>query len=395
MRTCPKRLGALCLALFSWTSAAQASPYRLRGDALVQLRDPSGVLALDGRGEVTPELGVEVMMWGAAGGVDGAPNPEADLLVAALSYRDALGRGEVRAGRLVVTSGALWPVHMDGIVATGRLPTRTSLEVFGGIPVVPRFGTRAFDWAIGGRLAQSFGNSTVGLGYLQERTAGMLDRHELGLDMALFPVESFDLGARAALDLARLGLAELVGTAAYTRGLWRLEAYGSHREVSHLLPATSLFTVLGDQAQTGFGGRVEVRAAPRLLVAASGGARVFDTKTYEDFLVMGRLMLGPERGSGSVGLELRRQGAPLGGWTGARAFARFPIIEHLSGAVELELVHPDVQDRGDWWPWALISASWQFLPSWELSAAAEANASAASQRSFDAILRLSYLWSDV
>lgn len=383
-------LAALVLGLVPL--AAQASPYRLRGDALVQARDPSGVIALDGQGEITKELGIEVLLWAGAGG---EPSPEGDLLVAALSYRDAQGRGEVRAGRLLVSSGALWPLQLDGIVALARLPTRTTLEVFGGMPVVPRFGARSWDWAAGGRIAQNYQFSTIGLGYLQQRTGGMLERHELAADLAIFPGTIFDLAARGSLDLISMGPAELALTAAANVGAFRVEAFGSHRSPSRLLPATSLFSVLGDRAVRSFGARVGYPLTPRLWVEGGAGGRLFDDTPYEDLVLRTRLALGPQASAGSVGLELHRQGAPLGGWTGVRAFARFPLVSSVSAAVELELVGPDqAGDRGGLWPWGLVGVSWTPLTSWELAAALEASSTPESARSFDAVFRVAYLWGD-
>ncbi len=386
------RLGALAVVLALAPMAAQASPYRLRGDALVQARDPSGVIALDGHGDVTKEFGVEVLLWAGAGG---EPSPEGDLLVAALSYRDAAGRGEVRAGRLIVTSGALWPVQLDGIVALARLPTRTTLEVFGGMPVVPRFGPRSWDWAVGGRIAQNYQHSTIGLGYLQQRTGGMMERHELAADLALFPGSIFDLGARGSLDLISVGLAELAATAAVNVGGLRVEAFGSHRSPSRLLPATSLFSVLGDRAVRTFGARASYQVAPRLLIEGGAGGRLFDDAPYEDLVLRARLALGPDASAGTVGLELHRQGAPLGGWTGVRAYARFPLVSRVSAAIELELVGPDhAGERGTLWPWGLVGVSWSPLPSWELAAAFEASSTPESARSFDGVFRVAYLWGD-
>lgn len=385
--------GVLVLVVASAPSVAAADAYRLRGDALVQARAPTGVLVLDGHGEVTPELGVEVYLWG---GVGGDPSAEADLLVAALSYIDADGRGELRAGRILITSGALRPLHMDGLSALVRAPSGTSLSLFGGLPTTPRFEGRSWDWAVGGRLAQDLGPLTAGIAYLQQRDAGQLAFHELGLDAVLFPADWLDFAARGAFDLIATTptLAELVVTAAFTTGPVRTTLSGVHRSPAHLLPATSLFSVLGDRATRTLDLRAEWQAAPRLVVSGGGGARFFDDVAYEDLAVRAQLRLAREATGGALGLELRRQGAPDGGWWGARLFTRVPIIEVLAASAELELLRPDQQDRGEVWPWGLVALSWRPHPSWEVAAAFEASVSPEALRAFDGLLRATYLWSE-
>ena len=94
------------------------------------------------------------------------------------------GYGEVRAGRFVLATGAILPVQLDGAEAIGRLPSGSTVETFGGVPVVPRFGPRAYDWLAGGRVAQSIASrATVGVSYVQRREDGEIADEELGADL--------------------------------------------------------------------------------------------------------------------------------------------------------------------------------------------------------------------
>lgn len=370
-------------------AVATASPYRLRADAFTQVQEPLGVLALEGEGEVVKGLSVSALLWGAAGG---EPNPEADALVALVSYRDPDGYTWARAGRWVLTSGALPPVHLDGIAILGRAPWGGTAEAFAGMPVVPRFGPRAFDWVAGGRLAQSFGPATFGLAYLHRRDAGQLADHELALDALLLPIDGFDLAVRASADLIHLGVSQATIAGAYERGAWRVELQGAQRSPSRLLPATSLFSVLGDAALRQAFGRVRWRAAPRLDLSAAGGVRLFDDEPAEDVILSALLRLGAD-GGGAVGLDLTRQGGPDEGWIGARATGRVPLVLDLAVLAEVEVVVPDEpRDRGELWPWALLGLSW--APAhWELAAAFEASAGPSAESSFDVLLRVAYHWS--
>ena len=93
-------------------------------------------------------MDVEGLVWaGTKPGVTG------DVLVLALHLREPHGYGDVRVGRFVVATGAIFPVQIDGAEVMTRMPWGSSLEAFGGAPVVPRFGARAYDWLAGARLA--------------------------------------------------------------------------------------------------------------------------------------------------------------------------------------------------------------------------------------------------
>lgn len=364
-----------------------SEPLRLRADVLGQARDPAGVLVLQGQGTVTDALTIDVLVWGNA-----SESTRADILVGALRYRDPAGHGELTAGRMLLTSGGLLPLHLDGLRVFGRAPSGTTLELFGGVPVVPRFDANAWDWALGGRVGQSIGNGAAGIAYLQQRSAGQLDHHEIALDFTLFPLDWLDVGARGAYDLVTHGVAEIVATTAATAGAFRFELSGLHRSPARLLPATSLFSVLGDATVGALGARVSWSAAPRLDLSAGGGARWIDDVAFEDLSALASLRLGPDRTSGSIGAELRRQGAPDGGWSGVRLFGRTPLVPDLSLSSELELVRPDHDDRGDLWLWGLVALAWSFHPSWDVAAAFEASSSAESEVAFDAIARLGYQW---
>src|SRR5207247_1234843 len=112
---------------------------------------------------------------------------EADALTVAVQLRDPRGRASLRLGRQVMAVGALRPVQADGAYGLLRLPWSMTLESFGGLPVVPRFGPRAYDWLVGARVAQGLGPARLGVAWMQRREHGALDSHELGVDGALAP----------------------------------------------------------------------------------------------------------------------------------------------------------------------------------------------------------------
>lgn len=388
MRTLVALAGA-----FGLVSHANADPVRLRADALATTSSPAGLLVLETSGAMEPGLSAEAVVW-----MGGMREPEADVtgdvLVIALRARDRSGRATAQLGRFVANLGALRPTHVDGAAGRVRLPERVDVEAFAGVPVLPTVvdASRAWDWIVGGRIARRIGDyGSAGIAYAQRRDGGRLATEELGVDMGAAIDARNDLGARFAYDVANPGVAEASVSASRRQGAWRTELYARHRAASHLLPATSLFSVLGDVPSQRAGAVITWRAAPRLDVIADIAGRRIDDDFDEEVVARARLRLD-ERGKSSVGGELRRSGG-ASGWTGARGVAQIAITGSITLSTELELVIPD-DDRGLGvvWPWALVAAAWK-RGAWESAIAVEASASPEYRHRVDGLLQLSRRWS--
>lgn len=390
------RAAALAIVLAAAAPAA-AEPLRLRGDALAGTPSPVGLLVLDGDGEIDEWLTAEGMVWLGAGGgtgdrMDPSGDASGDALVIALRARGADGRADGRLGRFVVAIGALRPLHLDGAGGRLRLPHRLDVEAFAGMPVVSDGVARSWDWAAGGRVSRRLGDwGGTGIAFLERRDAGRLAVRELGFD-ASTGLGRHDVSAKLALDVdggsgPAPALAE--ATAATRRGKVRGELFATYRSPSHFVPATSLFSVLGDVASTYGGARASWRAAPRLDVGGDAGVRVIDGEAAEQLVARATLRLD-DRGRGAVLGELRRSGGD--GWLGARVAARVPIARTWTVASEVELVVPDEPDnRGEVWPWAMAALSWR-RGLWDAAVAVEAQASAEERYRLDALCRIGRRW---
>jgi hypothetical protein len=273
------------------------------------------------------------------------------------------------------------------------------------VPVASDDVVRTWDWAAGGRVARRIGDwGGAGVAFLERRDAGRLAVRELGLDTG-FAVGRHDLSAKLALDLIDGGapapaLAEW--SAATRRGALRGELVASYRSPSHLVPATSLFSVLGDVPSSYGGARASWRAAPRLDLAADAGVRVIDGDVGEQLVGRATLRLD-DRGRGAVIGELRRSGGDgsngangadgdSGAWTGARLATRVPLAPTWSVSTELELVVPDESgERGAVWPWGMVAASWT-RGLWDAAVAVEASATARETHRVDALCRIGRRW---
>ena len=374
-------------------SPGHADPVRLRADALATTASPAGLLVLETDGAMQPGLSAEAVVW-VAGMREPETDATGDVLVIALRARDPQGRASAQLGRFVAMLGALRPTHVDGVAGRMRLPRRFDVEAFAGVPVLPTVvaKSRAWDWIAGGRVARRIGDyGSVGVAYAQRRDGGRLASEEVGADVGVAITARDDVGARLAYELVNPGVAEASFSASRRTKIWRAELYARHRASSHLLPATSLFSVLGDVPSQRAGAVLTWRAAPRLdLIGDIAGRRV-DDDVDEELVVRAHLRLD-DRGASALSGELRRSGGPSG-WTGARGVAQVAVSKTVTVSSELELVLPD-DDRGTGgvWPWALVAAAWKH-GGWESAIAIEASASPEYRHRVDGLLQLSRRWS--
>jgi len=378
--------GASMALIVAMARPAMGEPLRLRADALAttSTASPVGLVDLQAGGAVSDWLRADAIVW------LGSADSQADVLVIAARATAPRGLGEATAGRFVLNVGALRPLHLDGVDAHAHLPHRLELEAFGGAPVMPGFGPRSWDWLAGGRAGRRLGDwGSAGVAYLEERDHGELSTQELGLDAGGALDAKSDASARLAIDLIARGVALAQVSAVRRVGAIKLEVYAVHRSPSHLIPATSLFSVLGDLPSQRAGGRMTWRAAPRLDLDLDLGARRAADAIGADLVGRATLRLD-DTGRGALSLELRRDGAANTGWTGARGAARVPIGT-LIASTELELARPDDAARGGWWPWALAAIGWRG-GDWDAAIAIEASASPEYRHRVDGLVRVSRRW---
>jgi len=388
--------------------SAAADPLRLRADALTTTASPAGLLVLDAQAEPRSGLSAEAIVW-MAGARELDDSASGDVLVMTLRGRTATGRASGQIGRFVSSLGALRVTHVDGGALRVRLPKRFDLEAVAGVPVQPGLATaRSWDWYAGGRASRRLGEwGAIGLAYGQRRDDGQLASEELAGDAGFTLGKRSDLGARLAYDLANPGLAEVAVTASHRRKAVRTDLYAIHRASSHLLPATSLFSVLGDVPSERAGMLVTWRAAPRLDLIADAGARYIGAPSSRpsgemsdgmtDMLgaeLTGRARLRlDDRGTSALTGELRRSGVGDDTWTGVRGAARIALPRSFVAGVEAELVIPDVdRGHGTVWPWGLGSLAWA-RGDWQAAIAVEASASAEYTSRVDVLAQLSRRWS--
>lgn len=385
-----RALAAIAMVLFAAGGEARGDLLRLRGDALGRAESPVGLLVLEGDSRVRPWLRAEAVVWlGTGDGTDG------DVLTIALRARDPEGRGEARIGRIVVAAGAIHPVQLDGAAGRLRLPAAFAIEGWGGMPVAAGAERRAWDWAAGTRLSRRFGEvGAVGVAFGERRDHGRLQYREFGADAFVTPLAWLDVGGRVAVGVVHdPGVSEAVLSAGARVGEWRFELTGVERVASRLLPATSLFTVLGDVAARRLFATAKWRAAPRLDVDVSTGVSERDGDAGLSASARARLRLD-DRGLGWTSVELRRDELGDEGWTGGRIALVVPLPRRIAMSAEFELAMPDeARGRGELWPWGIVAARWKPSDAWEIAAAVEGGATPEYVSRVDGLLRVSRAWS--
>jgi hypothetical protein len=380
----------LAASLAAGTASAQ---YRLRADAYFTGSDGStGLLVLSGEARAPSWIDAETVVWGATG-FDRA----GDVLVASVRARDPGRHLELRLGRFMVMTGALRPLHLDGADVVVRAPWGTSVEAFGGIPVALAGDATDFDWAAGTRVAQRIGSyASVGVGYLQMRSTGVIAYNEVGVDASLTPVRWIDAAFAGAVDLETRDLSDArLSLGVRPVSALRIELYAARRDPSHLLPATSLFSALGDVPSERAGGSLLWRAAPRLDLYGEAACESLAGEIAAMAFFRATLRLD-DRGDGALGVEVHRQSTTAvtdSAWTGVRGTARIPITRLIAASTELEIVRPDdPRGRGTVWPWGLVALRLKPEPGWEVAGAVEASASPQYTSELTALLRVSRTW---
>jgi hypothetical protein len=227
----------------------------------------------------------------------------------------------------------------------------------------------------------------------------------VGVDFAASPSRWFDFAAKTAYDLTSPGIAEARVSAATRVDAWRVELFAAETSPSRLLPATSLFSVLGNFPSETLGSTIKWKAAPRLDILASGAAQaVGGGAVASDTEQPGENALGynaslrallrlDDRVAGNLGLELRRQDVSTAQWSGVRGVATQPLGRGFRFSTEIEIAAPDHPDgRGAVWPWGLMAIAWRpttwWGKGWETAAAVEAASTPLHRYETNALLRL-------
>jgi hypothetical protein len=362
----------------------------LEADFLLYGRPAEGLLVLSSGYRNAELVDADAVVFMGAGEDD----TSGDVLTVSVGLREPHGLGQARFGRFIFSTGAIRPVHMDGVRALARAPSGSTLEVFGGMPVAPELGPRAFDWLAGARAGQWLLDERLGFGasYMQRREHGALDDEEIGTDLTALPLPWLTLNGIASWDLVYEGLAEARLSAAASEGDSFVQLLASHRVAARMLPATSLFSIVSSAPSTELALDGTTRVFPRL---DAGGALALEALEsdygYRTALRSVLHLADPGAGGGQISCEASRRALGGEGWTAGTVSTRMPVARRVHAHASVEIVladHP--RGRGHVWPWSRIGATFELTPAWQLAAAVGAKASPETTHEVQGLLRVSY-----
>ena len=380
---------------------AAAQPHSVGAELWGQLDPNVGLIILEGSTRKYPYVEAEALIWGGAGSPQyGLRDNQAtfEALVVSMKVRDPRGISDTRLGRFILGTGAVRAMHVDGGHITLRAPSKTHLEVFGGVPVDGNIEGRRYDWVAGGRVSQGLGKlGVLGASYYNRYNAGQRSDEEVGADFSLRAAHWLTMAAKFSWEIVNPGLAEVLATiSSQTKNRnVRGELFATKRSPTRMLQQTSLFTVLGDPGAFKTGANLFWRAAPRLDLSVEGAAQ----EAANDWGWTGHLrgvLRTDDEGKGSVLGELRRQDVASSQWTGIRLASVISLFENIDETVslmpEFELIIPDDRrpETGKVWPWGRLALQWKHQKGWALAAAGEASSNSTQRIDVRALARVSY-----
>jgi hypothetical protein len=385
-----------CMAAFvvigsePWRAMARAQTggyMPVSTDLLLQARPVEGLVILHSGYRNSPFVDADALVFMDAS----QTSTTADVLSVSVGLREPHGYGQMRLGRFMLSSGAIRPVQIDGVSTLARAPSGSTLEMFAGLPVVPSFGARPFDWLAGSRIAQQLDERvTWGVSYLQRRDAGMLASEELGSDLSMQPLAWLGIHAIGAWDLLTQSLAEARLSSFCSNDATQLELFASRRVAARLLPATSLFSVISDAPSSEAGANLNWRAFPRLDLGSTLALEGLDSAWGYRAAVRSTLRFS-DTDRGSLTLEAMRHDLNDAGFSGAALRVDLPVTELLRPHASVELAAADhPHGRGALWPWARVGASYMFASDWLVAAALGFRATPQYRSDLSALVRIAY-----
>jgi hypothetical protein len=381
-------LAALLVVLGHSVARAQGAYSPVGADLLLAGRPEQGVLVLRSGYANSPLVDADAMVFFGAD----ASGTAGDVLTISVGVREPNGWGRARLGRFMLSTGAVRPVQIDGVSVLGRTPAGSTLELFGGLPVVPEFGERSFDWLAGARLGQALWKDRLGVGvsYVQRRDDGQLADQELGADASAFVLPWLTLNALGSFDLVYDGLAEARVSALAHDASAQLELFASRRVAARLLPATSLFSIISDAPSSELGGDLSWTAFPRLDVGGAVALETLDDDYGYRAALRSTLRLD-DRGEAALSAEATRRAIGEDGYTSGLVGSRVLIMRRVHASGSLELVAADhPRDGGTLWPWTRLGASYAITDHWTVAAAVGGKATPDVRGEIYGLMRVSY-----
>lgn len=350
---------------------------------------------LPGGDRYLTDVRLEVSAW--LGGLLGEPIGGArflgDVNVAYVEGKLFRRRVEVRLGRQLILGGAARFSHVDGASLRFNLWRGLSVMVFGGVPVIPRFGVKVGDASAGGRVGYRFNhNSEIGVSFSHVQDHGRAARQDLGFDARYQPHRMVALSGLATVSLLERQLADVDLGLTLQPQRWVTARFDYRHDVPNLwIPRSSIFSVFSDTKRDEVGGEIEVRWPRALSFRADYHVVVEDAGTGHRGGARFTITPGLP-GKSTIGVEarlLKREGP---GYFEGRVFASHRPLPTLLLTVDVDAYKFDVALHGRSFSVTGTAAlAWDFAKHFRAVVSGAVNATPFVDNGYDFMVKLAYM----
>jgi hypothetical protein len=337
---------------------------------------------------------IVVSGWGMVAGGDTIDdrNVTGDVDVAFIEGRLFDRHLALRLGRQLVASGVARNLQLDGLDLVARFPQGIGLEVYGGVPVSPRFGYARGQGAIGARLswrpAQIFEG---GVSFVHILDDGQIDRQEAGVDARLLLGDKLTLTGLAAFSVVEQRLSE-----AALRVLWQprrnleLSLEAARTAPDLFVSRTSIFSVFAEEARDEAGSTLYFRPWSRLRLWGEGFVIHDDSGTGGRGGLRASLGFGGANAS-QLGVEGRVLALPASRYVQGRVYGLHRFGSAVTATLEGDVVWLDPRINGEDLSLTFAgTVGWDFQPGWKALVSALTGQTPLLEWRFEAMAKLVY-----
>jgi hypothetical protein len=339
------------------------------------------------------DLRLEVSGWLGGFFVDpvGGQRFGGDLDVAYLEGKLVRRHILVRVGRQNLIGGAARFTHLDGASITFSTHG-AGLTVFGGVPVVPRFGVKVGDATAGGRVFYRFSYaSQLGVSFVHIEDLGRTGRSDAAIDFRTQPIRMLTLTGIGVLSLVERDLAE-VDVAATLQPYRLIDVRVDYRDQRPdlFISRSSIFAVFSNSTRQEVGGTIEGRALGRITVDGDYHAIFEPAGAGHRAGVKCQLKLGPS-GELTVGAAFHFLRLPDNGYYETRVFGMLRITPRVLLTLDGDAYIFDALVNGH--SYSLTGATalaWDFTKVWRAVASAAVSTTPFVNGGYDFMVKLAY-----
>lgn len=336
------------------------------------------------------DVRVVLSLWGRVDPADPADGDLADGDVDLGYVEGALGKGalRLRLGRQLVFAGGARGEGLDGLRAEGRAGP-VGLEVFGGVPVTPRFGVDRGDalWGARASLRRSV-DAEIGLDYIHALDDGRVRRFDLGVD-GRWARRRYSVAALALMSAAEMRLAEArLSFAFQALPTLYLDLDAARTAPDLFLSRASILSVFAETRRDEAGGSLSWRARPD--VHARAGYHALGNE--EGLGHRAELAADVDVARGAlVGAEAGALVLPDDGYLHGRVYGRAAVARRMAVTLEGDLYRLEEERNGTRLS-ARAASSWRWdpAPSWRTVVSALVGSDPLYELRWEAMLKVAW-----